>query len=97
MKYLYKFYWDCAYGKLDGLFLADPDQVKKVIGKTIYFGDVLGKHSDVYGTLDDDSLTLISDNAELLFEDLFDDDTLCGYNPIEWWEENHEDYEDGDE
>ena len=40
---LYSFHWDCGRsGALDGLFVAAEDQVESVIGKRLYFGEVLG-------------------------------------------------------
>ena len=52
MKYLYKFYWDCGrMGELEGLFIAEDDVLKNSIGKNVYFGEVLGKHSEIYGVI----------------------------------------------
>lgn len=34
---------------------------KHILGKTIYFGEIAGKHSDVYGTLDENDIELIHD------------------------------------
>lgn len=52
-KYLWRFYWDCGRsGYLDGLFVATEKEVNSAIGSYVYFGEVLGKHSEVYGNLD---------------------------------------------
>ena len=48
MKKLYKFHWDCYYGKITGLFVAEEQDIKDIIGTEINFGNVLGKYSDVY-------------------------------------------------
>ena len=49
MRKLYKFYADCGrMGDLDAVFTADPDDVKKLIGFEVYFGEILGKHSDIF-------------------------------------------------
>jgi hypothetical protein len=46
---LYRFYEDCGrMGNLQGLFVADDEQdVAPAIGKSAYFRDVLGKHSEI--------------------------------------------------
>lgn len=52
MKYLYRFYWDFGRsGSLEGLFVATEEEVNESIGAYVYFGEVLGKHSEVYGNL----------------------------------------------
>lgn len=36
------------------------ETIKKfILGKTIYFGEIAGKHSDVYNTLDDNDIQII--------------------------------------
>ena len=76
---LYSFNWDCGrMGDVDGLFVADEKEVAKVInlGTRIYFGEILGKHSEIDGTLDDDDLPILlvdgtysaSDNDEFKYE-----------------------------
>jgi len=85
-KYLWKFYWDCGrMGEVEGLFIATENEIQNAIGKNIYFGEILGKHSEVYGTLDENDLEKINlDNvsiervAELL------GDNWSGYNPLEY-------------
>lgn len=48
MKRLYKFSFDFGRGyKGLGLFWEEPEKVKKLIGKTISFGEICGKHSEV--------------------------------------------------
>lgn len=65
MNNLYSFYVDCGrMGSLDGLFIATQEEVDKAIGKYMYFGEVLGKHSDVQGTLEAHEITLISSDQE---------------------------------
>lgn len=49
---LYEFYSDCGQtGSLDNLFIATEEQVNALDGVFMYFGDVLGKHSDVRGVI----------------------------------------------
>ncbi len=49
---LYKFDFDCGrMGNLDGIFVADDKKIKQLIKQnpSIYFGEVLGKHSEIFG------------------------------------------------
>ena len=61
MKNLYAYYADCGrQGILQGLFIATAGDVQAAIGKDVYFGEVLGKHSEVEGTLEASEITLVS-------------------------------------
>lgn len=94
---IYKFYWDCGrQGDLSGVFVASADDVAKIQGKHVHFGEVLGKHSDVYGTIDAGDITLASDNPEFvaMFLDL---DLGNGYNPFSYWEQDEDEDEDEDD
>lgn len=67
MKSLYKFEWDVGrMGELDGLFVAYDKEVKAAIGKEVYFGEVLGKHSEIYGELEESELTKIDVEKDVL-------------------------------
>lgn len=88
---LYKFYWDVhRNGEIESLFIADSEQVEAVMGMTVYFGDVLGKHSDIQGTLDPEDLTIITQEPGVIADlyRLFSGDrrsktgTLIGLNPL---------------
>jgi len=62
---IYHFEWDCGRsGNLEGWFLCDEETIKRVIGRRLYFGEVLGKHSEIYGELSNDDIHLISDKLE---------------------------------
>lgn len=94
MKTLYKFHWDCGrQGKLESLFIADSSDVKDAIGQEVYFGEVLGKYSEVYGELEEKDFTEISTNPDLIatlealhphfnYQAHLDTMTLSGYNPL---------------
>ncbi len=90
MNKLWKFYWDCGrMGDLDGLFVATQEAIDKVIGNEIYFGEVLGKHSEIYGVLEDKDLTEIKINEEAIDEIVaaVGSDTISGYNPLAYYYE----------
>jgi len=39
--------------------------MEMMLGKQIYFGEIEGKHSEVYGTLDEDEVTITDDKAKV--------------------------------
>lgn len=96
MNNLYSFYVDCGrQGSLDGLFIATQEQVDKAIGCEMYFGEVLGKHSDVQGTLEAHEIKLMSsdqDKVEWLLELL--GENVSGFNPLDYIQESDEDEEE---
>lgn len=52
MKKIYKYYLDCGrVGEVFGVFVEDDENIKKSIGTNIYFGEILGKHSEIITTL----------------------------------------------
>ncbi len=65
---IYKYSEDFGrMGDLEGVFVADDDtitELRKV--KEIYLGEVLGKHSEVYATVDDSTLKEISDDPVIV-------------------------------
>lgn len=80
----YKFEFDCGrMGELTGTFFADSFDVESVIGKEVYFGEVLGKHSEVYGTIDEGGITLITDDTEII-KVLKDGKASVGINPLDY-------------
>jgi hypothetical protein len=84
-------------GYLDGIFVADSEDVQRAHGETAYFGDVLGKHSEVYCEVDEDDLVLISDNPSdvEVFNRLY---LSVGYNPLDYISDtDDEDEGDGEE
>ncbi|WP_144509866.1 hypothetical protein [Bacillus sp. FJAT-22090] len=84
MKFLYKFYWDCGRsGDLKGLFVATEEEVAKAIGSEAYFGEVLGKHSEVYGTIDDGDIQKLDISSEAIEEvSQHLGETWSGFNPL---------------
>lgn len=90
MEGLYKLHIDCGrQGELKGLFIADVDDMKLLIdSKTeVYFGEVLGKHSEIYGSLDEGHYTLVTtDNNVINLVKEFDLES--GYNPFHFLEED---------
>lgn len=87
MKKLYKFHWDCGrQGDLEGVFIATEKKVSESIGKNAYFGEALGKHSEVYGFLEVGDFSVLSDDQTLIEKLLsisnFQGGTINGWNPL---------------
>ena len=77
---VYSFYWDCGrQGEVEGVFKATQDEVDRAIGCSVYFGEILGKHSEVYGTIDDGEIELISDDPSVVINY-----QESGYNPLDY-------------
>ena len=82
-KLLVRFYWNCGRGgNLDGLFIITEDELKSWYGREAYFGEVLGKHSEIDGILEEGDFTIKSDDQEFIvkIEELLGEH-LSGFYP----------------
>ena len=89
---LYRFCWPQRRGGgVEGLFVEDSDVVENAIGSDVYFGEICGKHSDVYGTLDEEDLTVVSEDQEKInwLVDILGR-SVSGYNPFDYIEDQDE-------
>ena len=84
MKAIYKLNLDCGReGSLYGIFIADKEYVNVLVNNDIevYFGEILGKHSDISLTINDTDIELITDDAKVI--DMFEEYELStGINPF---------------
>ena len=48
--------------------MADPAEVKAAIGKPVYFGEILGKHSEIEGNLDEGDVKALDVSDEFVKE-----------------------------
>ena len=90
MHIVYQFYWDCGRsGYLSGGFVAESEDVNNTLGKSIYFGEVLGKHSEVYGELEKCDLKILSEDQDFIakFKEIVGS---VGYNPLAYLREDQE-------
>ena len=89
---LYRFCWPQRRGgDVEGLFVEDSDVVENAIGADVYFGEICGKHSDVYGTLDEEDLTIVSEDQEKIYWLVgILGRSISGYNPFDYIEEQDE-------
>jgi hypothetical protein len=93
MKVIARFYWDCGrMGEVDGLFVTTKEALESAYGKDIYFGEILGKHSEVSGTLDEGDITILTEDQDFItkFIEIMGDDNVSGYNPLDYIEERDE-------
>ena len=95
MKAVYKLHFDCGRnGELTGLFIAEKEDVDKLIesGEEVCFGEVLGKHSEVCGLIEESDITLISTEENVI--KLIEEHGLeNGFNPFDYINDNDEDDE----
>lgn len=82
-------------GRVEGIFTATKEDVRALQGRTIYFGEILGKHSQVALEIDEGAIQLIDkygpfvEQAEQLLGHHirdpwtpWDSYTISGYNPF---------------
>lgn len=66
-KVLYDFHWDYGrMGTVQGRFISTEEDVDCAVGSQIYFGEILGKHSQVYGTFNWDDVVGVTDDQGIL-------------------------------
>lgn len=98
--WLYEFYVDCGrMGDLEGLFLANPQDVLRLLGKRVHFGEVLGKHSEISVTIKPDMFEVKARDEEFVgrFAELFDSKTISGFNPFDYIEDDVDSEDDFDD
>lgn len=89
-KLLVKFHWDCGrQGNVNGLFVTTAEEISKVIGQHVYFGEALGKHSDINGPLEASDFIEVCSDQDFITKlvHYLESDTISGYNPFHYMEE----------
>ena len=85
-KNVYRFHANFRrFGKLEGIFTATPEDVEEKIGEHLYYGEVLGKHSEIQLDLKEKHINLVSEDSEDVetIERLFDGS--FGHTPWTTW------------
>lgn len=79
-------------GVLEGMFICTQEELETLKGKEIYFGEVLGKHSDVVTDQVFESCTIkpMTKKQMETIIDVFGDGTISGYNPFDYVYEDEE-------
>jgi len=85
-KVLARFHWDCGrMGHVEGLFVTTPQALQAAYGKHVYFGEILGKHSDISGPLGEGDIRILTDDADFLAKlETFVGADVAGYNPLNY-------------
>lgn len=87
---LWKYSKDLYYGKISGLFISTEEEINKfLLDRTIYFGEVLGRHSEVSIDFKKDDFIPLRITKEVVQEivDTSRNRTISGYNPFEYVDE----------
>lgn len=53
-------------GEVSGLFVCDQDRLESLYGQTAYFGEILGKHSEVIIDIEADQFTIKSEDVDFI-------------------------------
>lgn len=89
---LYGFELDTYYGSLNGVFLATRKQIEMLRGCSFYFGEVLGKHSEVSANKGECKFKLLSEHPAVIteMEKVAEEPSwntlgggIAGYNPFD--------------
>lgn len=94
MRKLYAYNLDCdRMGYIRGLFIEDEDVVQDALDKFVYFGEVLGKYSDISTYLGPEQLAVKSEDQEFLdqLENVLGTTNISGYNPLDYISDDEED------
>jgi hypothetical protein len=88
---IYRFYWDCGrIGDVSSIFLSNDDSIAWLIGRECYFGEILGKHSNIHGTINEDDIELVTEDPVAV--DIFRKYGMAnGYDPFDYVTSDKED------
>lgn len=91
---VFKLNFDCGrMGSLEGVFIESKSKVDFLIksGIKVYFGEVLGKHSEVYGSVTESEIELVSSEPDAIKWC-----TPSGYDPFQYTtiETGRDDFDD---
>lgn len=89
MKVLVKFQWDCGrMGNVNGLFIIEKEELEAAYGKNVYFGEILGKHSEIYGEIGANDFTILTDDQDYIEKTIsLIGWHLSGYSPFDYMNE----------
>ncbi len=80
---LWRFRYSCRGGTLEGLFVATDAEVDKACGKTVHYGEALGKHSEVSIDLEPEHFERLDVDMEAVAKlTAVLGKTLSGRNPL---------------
>lgn len=93
MKKLYRF--TQSYGRmgdLKGIFVAEESEINAIIGEEIFYGEVLGKNSEIISILQKEDLEILSEDQKFIkkFIEIIEN---FGFNPLDYYNEDENEYE----
>ena len=77
-------------GRLTATFVAEEASVASLMGKTVYFGEALGKHSEVWADIGEDNLRVLTDDQDFIARAVEYGLVPTGHNPLDYFEEEAE-------
>lgn len=70
-------------GTVEGLFTATDEEIQQALGREVDFGEVLGKHSNIRGVLEEKEFKRLTDDPA--FIEKFDRfKCASGHNPLKY-------------
>lgn len=89
-------------GVLDALFITTREELEGLYGKTVVFGEVLGKHSEVVLDIEESHFDVIDLGAEAIEKlEAAAGTSISGHNPFDYYDpdddEDDEEEEEDDE
>jgi len=97
MKVIAQFHWDCGrMGNVEGLFVTNKKALAAAYGKEVYFGEILGKHSEVSGTFSEGDITILTEDQDFItkFIEIMGSGGISGYNPLSYLNEEYNESND---
>lgn len=72
-------------GDIEGVFVAEKEHIDYLISSEIeiYFGEIAGKHSEIYGSIGKDDIKMITDDSKVVSV-IEEYDLSSGYNPLSY-------------
>ena len=79
---LYAYNYDCGrMGEIEGTFISNDETLNKLKDKTAYFGEALGKHSDIADYDWFDNVTELTDDQDFITKAIEYGIAHFGYSP----------------
>lgn len=85
MKKLYNYSESGRGWEIEGLFVSDDESLKRLYGKSLYYGECAGKHSEITLEFSDGDFTEVTQDQKFIeqFEELIGH---TGHNPFNYLE-----------
>jgi hypothetical protein len=80
-------------GSVSSIFVCTKEELESLYGREVYFGEILGKHSEIIVKLTKNNLTVLSDEQDFVdkFVSIMGNGTISGHNPLDYLEDEVDD------